>query len=260
MAEETIAFVLVFVPLVKKMGYDNITGVAVVFVASGLGFAGAILNPFTIGIAQGISELPLFSGLEYRVLCWIIITSAGAFHILRHTKKVKIDAPKPSEDLELTSNDDTTQQSLRVKILVLSGISIGLLMFAIFNPVTDISFGNTLFQIPTIPVLTGLFILISAFLFRRKVQYIVLHLLTFTILFLVRGVLGYKWYIMEIASLFLVLGIACGIACSFSANKITDYFVEGMRDILPAAVMVGMAGGVITMLEDGQVIDTILSI
>ncbi len=64
MSEETIAFIIVLVPLAISMGYDSITGVAVVFVAAGIGFAGAILNPFTIGIAQGISGLPLFSGLN----------------------------------------------------------------------------------------------------------------------------------------------------------------------------------------------------
>ena len=70
MSEETIAFIIILVPLAISMGYDSITGVAIVFVAAGLGFAGAILNPFTIGIAQSIAGLPLFSGIEYRLLCW----------------------------------------------------------------------------------------------------------------------------------------------------------------------------------------------
>lgn len=56
MSEETIAFCLVLVPMAISMGYDSITGVCMVFVAAGLGFAGAILNPFTIGIAQGLGR------------------------------------------------------------------------------------------------------------------------------------------------------------------------------------------------------------
>jgi uncharacterized ion transporter superfamily protein YfcC len=63
MSEETIAFVIIIVPMAISMGYDSFTGVAIVFVGAGLGFAGAILNPFTIGIAQDIAELPLFSGM-----------------------------------------------------------------------------------------------------------------------------------------------------------------------------------------------------
>ena len=48
-----------------------------VFIAAGLGFAGAILNPFTIGIAQGLAGIPLFSGIEYRIVCWCIINVVG---------------------------------------------------------------------------------------------------------------------------------------------------------------------------------------
>ena len=62
MSEETLAFVIIIVPLAISMGYDSITGLCMVYVAAHVGFAGAILNPFTIGIAQGLSGLPLFSG------------------------------------------------------------------------------------------------------------------------------------------------------------------------------------------------------
>ncbi|HNU78495.1 MAG TPA: YfcC family protein, partial [Prolixibacteraceae bacterium] len=83
MSEETIAFVIIFVPLAIGMGYDSIVGVSLCFVAAALGFAGALLNPFTIGIAQGLSHLPLFSGIEYRLFCWLVINLAGFAYILR---------------------------------------------------------------------------------------------------------------------------------------------------------------------------------
>ena len=89
MSEETIAFVIIFVPLAISMGYDSIVGVSICFVAAGLGFAGAMLNPFTIGIAQGLSDVPLFSGLEYRFFCWIIINFVGIGFILRYAAKIK---------------------------------------------------------------------------------------------------------------------------------------------------------------------------
>ena len=89
MSEETIAFVIIMVPLAVSMGYDSIVGVSMCFVAAALGFAGAILNPFTIGIAQGLAELPLFSGLEYRMLCWLIINIVGIAFVLRYAKRVR---------------------------------------------------------------------------------------------------------------------------------------------------------------------------
>ncbi|MDA3821807.1 MAG: hypothetical protein PF450_04230 [Bacteroidales bacterium] len=73
------------------MGYDSIVGVSMCFVAAGLGFAGALLNPFTIGIAQGLSSLPLFSGIEYRFFCWIVINIIGIGWILRYSAKLRKD-------------------------------------------------------------------------------------------------------------------------------------------------------------------------
>jgi len=66
MSEETIAFTIILIPLAITMGYDSVVGVALVYVAAHVGFSGAILNPFTIGIAQNIAGLPMFSGIEYR--------------------------------------------------------------------------------------------------------------------------------------------------------------------------------------------------
>jgi uncharacterized ion transporter superfamily protein YfcC len=92
----------------------------------------------------------------------------------------------------------------------------------------------------------------------RSVHFFVLNLLMFTIYFLIVGVMGYQWYIMEIATLFFAMGILAGIAMNYSPNRITQLFLEGMRDILSAAVIVGLAGGIIVILEDGKIISTIL--
>jgi len=89
MSEETIAFIVIIVPLAISMGYDSITGLAMVFVAAGLGFAGAVLNPFTIGIAQGLAGLPLFSGFEYRLFSWLVINLIGISYILWYASNVK---------------------------------------------------------------------------------------------------------------------------------------------------------------------------
>jgi uncharacterized ion transporter superfamily protein YfcC len=63
---------------------------------------------------------------------------------------------------------------------------------------------------------------------------------------------------MEIATLFLVLGIASGLAINKSADEIAKLFLEGVNDIMSAAVIVGLAGGIIVILEDGGIIDSIL--
>ena len=69
MSEETIPFVGIMVPLVVSLGYDAFMGMLVVYVAANVGFSSAFLNPFTVGIAQGMAGLPLFSGMGYRIFC-----------------------------------------------------------------------------------------------------------------------------------------------------------------------------------------------
>ena len=94
MSEETLAFVIIIVPLAISMGYDSITGICMVYVAAHVGFSGAVLNPFTIGIAQGLSDLPLFSGFEYRIFCWVILTTILILFVLRYASVIRKNPKK----------------------------------------------------------------------------------------------------------------------------------------------------------------------
>jgi len=266
MSEETIAFTIIFVPLAISMGYDSIVGVSLCFVAAALGFAGAFLNPFTIGIAQGLSDLPLFSGLEYRLIMWVIISAVGFAYILIYARKIRKD-PKRS----LVHSDDdywrklhseaqmkieyNTPLSAWIIYLILTAVMV---IFSVFYPVSSLSFGEAQLRIPVIPVLTGLFALTGWLTLRKSVHFFIIDLLLFTILYLITGVMGYGWYIMEIATLFFAMGLASGIAMSYDANRITKLFLDGVRDIQSAALIVGLAGGIIIILQNGNIIDTLL--
>jgi uncharacterized ion transporter superfamily protein YfcC len=89
MSEESLVFILICIPLAHKLGYDTLVGVAIPFVGSGIGFAGAIFNPFTVGIAQGIAELPPFSGWEYRLFIWFIFTFVSIVYVMRYARQVQ---------------------------------------------------------------------------------------------------------------------------------------------------------------------------
>ena len=208
MSEETIAFVVVFIPLAIQMGYDSIVGVCMCYVAAHVGFAGAMLNPFTIGIAQGIADLPLFSGLEYRFVCWVLLTVLGIAFVLWYAHRVKVK-PERSPVYKLDEYWRERQQ-------------------------------NT-----TSETLTARHILI-------------LILLLLTIVALVVGVLAWNWYIAEISALFLAMGILAGILDRQSADNIAKLFLSGCKDILSAALVVGLASGIIFILRDGKIIDTML--
>lgn len=208
MSEETIAFVVVFIPLAIQMGYDSIVGVCMCYVAAHVGFAGAMLNPFTIGIAQGIADLPLFSGLEYRLFCWVVLTIVGIAFVLWYARRVKA-RPESSPVYKLDDYWRSRMESSEESRLTVRQILILVLFFV-------------------------------------------------TIVTLVVGVLKFGWYIEEISALFLAMGILAGIIDRQGADDIAKLFLAGCKDILSAALVVGLASGIIFILKDGCVIDTIL--
>lgn len=266
MSEETIAFIIIFVPLAISMGYDSIVGVSLCFVAAALGFAGAILNPFTIGIAQGLSGLPLFSGIEYRIICWFIITTTGIIFILRYARKVKKNPARSlvhdddqywrerQSSKTVTIDYHTPRSAWVVSLLIM--IVMGL--FSWQYPMTKLSIGESSVSLPALPLLTAIFGVTSYVSLRKSVHFFIINILLFTILILITGVMGYGWYIMEIATLFFGMGLATGIAMGYSANRITKLFLDGVKDIQSAALIVGLAGGIIIILNNGNIIDTIL--
>lgn len=87
---------------------------------------------------------------------------------------------------------------------------------------------------------------------------LVLLALGTAIIGMIVGVVVWKWYIIELAGLFLALGLVAGLAAGQGPNALAQSFIAGCRDIAPAALIVGFAGGIIVILEDGRIIDTIL--
>ena len=267
MSEETIAFVVIFVPLAISMGYDSIVGVCICYMAAHIGFAGAMLNPFTIGIAQGIAGLPIFSGLEYRFFCWILLTAIGIAFVLLYAKHVK-KHPEKSPVYKLDSywreraqqqeSNEITYNSPKVAWIVYILLGVVLVWTAFCFPTTTIAIGNGSSSLCLMPVFAALYLLTGFFALKKSVHFYILDLLIFTILYLVVGVLGYDWYIMEISALFLAMGLLSGIADKQSADNLAKLFLAGCKDILSAALVVGLASGIIFILRDGKVIDTIL--
>jgi uncharacterized ion transporter superfamily protein YfcC len=89
MNEEAIPFILIFVPLALALGYDTVTGVSIPFLGSQVGFSAAFLNPFNVGIAQGIAGVPVFSGWGYRLIVWTIATAITVLFLMWYAARVK---------------------------------------------------------------------------------------------------------------------------------------------------------------------------
>ena len=197
---------------------------------------------------------------------WLVINTVGFTYILVYAARVKKNpqySPVYEDDAYWRSREAENVTELEVfkpKIAwgVYAFITLSLTIFAYLYPSTTLKIGNSATTFPAIPISAALFALTGVTSLRRSVHFFILNLLMFTILFLIIGVMGYGWYIMEIATLFFAMGLLSGIANNKNADEITKLFLEGVKDILSAALVVGLAGGIIIILKNGGVIDTIL--
>lgn len=209
MSEEVIVFIPLFIPLAIALGFDSITGVAIPFMGARLGFAGAFMNPFTVGISQELSELPLFSGWELRVILWFTLTLIGCTMVMLYARSIlKNPERSPVYDLDRSRDD-------------------------MLKPETELT-----------P-------------FYRR-DGIILSLFATAIIFLIYGVQQWGWFIDELTGLFLTLGIISAVAGRLSGDEAVEAFLEGMRNVMLAVVIVALSRSILLLMTDARVIDTIL--
>lgn len=209
MSEETIPFILILVPLAIKMGFDSLVGTAMVLVGVYAGFTAAFMNPFTVGVAQGIAELPLFSGMGIRIIAWFIFVIISVAYVMIYANKVKKNPEssimyKVDKQRDIDGSGQTQLQSLTTR------------------------------------------------------QYIIIGTLIVTIIGLAIGVTRFDWYITEIAGLFLLMGILVGFIGKLKINQIAESFVKGSEELVVGGLVVGLAYGILVVLQDSSTIDTIL--
>ena len=118
MSEETIPFVGIVVPLVVSMGYDAFLGMLIVYVAANVGFSSAFLNPFTVGIAQEMAELPLFSGMEYRLICWALLTLLLILFVLFYAKSI-YKPPQTAAEQQTFATPQPMSAAQKIILLIL---------------------------------------------------------------------------------------------------------------------------------------------
>lgn len=209
MAEEAIVFVPIGIALARALGYDAVTGMAIVSLGAAAGFTSGFMNPFTVGVAQGIAEVPMFSGIELRLVIWVCTLALVIGYIYRYANNVKKD-PKKSivYDLELQEKDKAIDlSSIRkltnrdILVLLIFAAGMGLLIFGVFE---------------------------------------------------------YGWYITEIAAIFLAIGIFSGLAAGTSLDTMAKQFIDGAKDMATGALVVGLARGILVVMEGSMIIDTIV--
>ncbi|WP_227935183.1 YfcC family protein [Alkalihalobacillus deserti] len=90
--ELALIYVPIMIPLILKMGYDRFTATAMVLVSTSAGFSVALTAPATVGLAQRLSDLPLYSGIEYRAVILAVVVAIGVWYVWKYARKIERDA------------------------------------------------------------------------------------------------------------------------------------------------------------------------
>ena len=139
MTEEAIPFISIILPLMLALGYDSILTVAVTYLGCIFGFSTAMLNPFTVHIAQNIAGVEIGSGVVFRTIVWIITTGVGIVLLMLYANKIKKDPTKSlvyeldmkkKEKLEVVDCNEefTIQHKIILSLLV---IAIGVIVWGV---------------------------------------------------------------------------------------------------------------------------------
>lgn len=206
MAEDAIVYIPILITLCKQFKLDNMVALAVVMIGSRIGFVSGLMNPFTVGVAQGLADLPMYSGLGYRLIWYAVILVVTVWYVLRYANKIQKD-PTLSIMYEEEADEDEVPTD--------------------FMPITT----------------------------RQK---IILVEFVSLILIMLYGVFQYGWFMLEIATLFLIFSLIIGITGKISPNAMAKSFVNGAADMTFAALVVGIAKAILLTLQDGVIIDSIL--
>lgn len=214
MAEETLAFYAILIPVIISAGYDAVTGVAIVMVGAGIGVLGSTINPFATVIAANAASIPFTDGMGLRLVLLIGGLIICAVYVMRYAKRVKED---PSRSVVAKQWDAHR---------------------AYFLQKHDASEEKS--------VLTGM-------------QSIALVIFALTFAVMIWGVSSQDWWMAQMGGLFMGSAILIGFIGRLGEKKLTESFVDGARDLLGVALVVGLARGIVVIMEQGMIADTILN-
>ncbi len=223
MAEESLAFYVLVITVMIAAGYDAMVGALVILLGAGIGVLGSTVNPFATGIASGFADVPLSDGLGLRLVILVAGLALGIWFVLRYAERVRSD---PSTSLVYDMKADNERQ---------------------FAAGADDPSGTV--------VLTG----------THKV---VLTLFAAAFAVMVYGVVPWEdlgiglptlwWWFPEMTASFLFFAIVIGLVGRMGEGELTSTFVDGARDLLGVALIIGIARGITVVMNNGQITDTVL--
>lgn len=221
MAEETIAFYPLVLPIMVAAGYDTVTGVAVILLGAGVGVIGSTVNPFATGIASGFAGISLGDGLLLRVVTLLVLLGLAIWYVMAYADGVRADharslvAERRSEHLAhfgALSPERGPMTGAQKRALVLFGATFLVMVYAV------IPFDEMGLPIPAL-----------------------------------------GWWFPELSALFLAASVVTGVCCRLREEEIVDAFVSGAGELLGVAFIIGISRGITVIMNDGKITATILN-
>ncbi len=210
-SEQIIPFAPIITAICLSMGYDAVVGMASAWFVCIIAFSVSPTNMFTVAICQQVAELPLFSGMNLRLIILAVFEILCMVYILRYAAKIKKDPTKSIVyDIDNTSLRRDYSKVADEKMTVRQMLSLAIL---------------------------GLTFVISIYM-----------------------VLAYGWGMNDLATAFLISGLAAGIVCSMPFAKIVTSFADGAKDSFYGALIIGVARAIQIVLEKGHLVDTIVNV
>ena len=247
MGEETMAFYPLLVPVMMAVGFDSLTGVAIILLGSQIGCLASTLNPFATGIASSTAGVGLGEGIILRLIFWVVLTGLSTWFVYKYADKIQKDPTKSltyatrEEDMKFFNvgeDDDNVNSTLTKKqkqVFVLFVLTFVLMVLS-FIPWSGLgikffdNFNSWLTGLPVVGQIIG-----SS-----------------------TAALG-TWYFPEGAMLFAFMGILIGIVYGLKEEQIISSFMAGAADLLSVALIVAIARGIQVIMNNGMITDTILN-
>jgi len=204
-------------------GYDAMVGAAVILLGAGIGVLGSTVNPFATGIASGFADVPISDGIVGRLVILVVGLAMGIWFVSRYAERVRQDA---SKSLVYDMKGDNERH---------------------FSAVTD-----------------G-----EADVVMTRQQKIVLALFAGAFVVMIYGVIPWEdfglsiptlwWWFPEMTASFLLFAILIGVVSRMPESGFTSTFVDGAKDLLGVALIIGIARGITVVMNNGLITDTVLN-
>jgi uncharacterized ion transporter superfamily protein YfcC len=221
MAEESLAFYALVITVMISAGYDALTGAAIVLLGCGVGVLGSTVNPFATGIASGIAGVPLSEGIVGRIVILLVGLAIGIFFVMRYAERVKRDPTKSLVyDLKAENEERFRAQSDAGPVAITGTQKAVLVAFAAAFVV--MVYGVVPWSDIGVPFPT------------------------------------WWWWFPEMTASFLLFAIIIGLIGGLGEGVLTTSFVDGARDLLGVALIIGIARGITVIMNNGHITDTIL--